>query len=278
MSHPCSWYQSNLSCLSRKKIQGDTLSFKEKEQKILLQNQPRALHQIPSVFKKKHGVVMLMNYCYFLEAQMKCLVLCKSEVSNQPCPISTAHQTPQADFWFFGSAEGWGFTPLTTATHMVTYSQEMNNSAWTEESEGAIKTYPAKGSVTGNGRRAQLAREEQSLSLSRLHSSATYHSGKALKSKTSLRRCFSLCEGQHPGYWEGTKRCIVTKRPVPLQSLGLGFRRCWWRHWVCPIIQTLTVSSQGSIHFWSKKLHILFNFAMCSLHICFCNHGQLLEA
>lgn len=43
---------------------------------------------------------MLMNYCYFLEAQMKCLASCKSEVSKQSCPISTAHQTPQADFWF----------------------------------------------------------------------------------------------------------------------------------------------------------------------------------
>lgn len=102
-SHPCSWYQSNICCLSKRRyrnIHYSILYRKGKKKKKYFQNPCRTPHQITYVFKKKHGIMVLMSYCYFLEAQMKCLVLCNSEISKQPCLISTVHQTPQADFWF----------------------------------------------------------------------------------------------------------------------------------------------------------------------------------
>lgn len=64
---------------------------------MYFQKQSRAPHLITSVFKKEHWSVALMSYCYFLKAQIKGLVLGKPEISKQPCPINTAHQTSRAD-------------------------------------------------------------------------------------------------------------------------------------------------------------------------------------
>lgn len=99
-SHPCSWHQSNLCCLSKRRLGEIHYSVLYKEQKMYFQKQSRAPHLITSVFKKKHWSVALMSYCYFLKAQIKRLVLWKPEISKQPCPINTAHQTSRADFWF----------------------------------------------------------------------------------------------------------------------------------------------------------------------------------
>lgn len=128
-----------------------------KEQKTYFQKHSRAPHLITSVFKKKHWSVALMSCCYFLKTQIKQIWFCGSQKSQNSRVPLTQHIKHHG--LIFSSAEGWGFTSLTTATRMAIYSQEMNNSAWMKVSKGAIKTYPAKGSVKGNGRKAELTCE-----------------------------------------------------------------------------------------------------------------------
>lgn len=142
----------------------------------------------------------------------------------------------------------------------------MNNSAWTEEREGAIKTHPAKGSVRGYGRRAQLAGGEQSLSHSRQHFSSKHSTGKALSSKISPQSYFQASSSawmrvRTQGAEWAPRDPPCTKQPGLQQSLVLGHR-------VLVKVFGLSITQMPQVAKQSRTWPLVKQKTLCFIQLC----------